>query len=82
MPVETLFETFMEDSGYNEELWSVEQVRSPQSVPHPRVAACGLMSDVSRLADATHRGSLRAASARLPDLRRRVGRVLFWLGSA
>ena len=45
MPVETLFETFMEDSGYNEELWSVEQVRSPQSVPHPRVAACRLMSD-------------------------------------
>ena len=40
MPVETLFETFMEDSGYNEELWSVEQVRSPQSVPPTRCTLC------------------------------------------
>ena len=40
MPIETLFETFMKDSGYNEELWSVEQVRSPQSVPPTRCTLC------------------------------------------
>ena len=81
MPIETLFETFMRDSGYNDELWSVKQVRSTQSVPLTR---CTLSTDErpSRLADATHRGSLRAASACLPDLRRAVGRVPLWLGSA